>query len=375
MAFHLLPGNTMGIMSDDLTGQTLAQHAHDMGFNVAGFSEFPDAPVLSEADEAFIGQEQLEEFKAKSDVITYTAPWLSPDLIDQLQGTVLPQGLDLVSITGDHAISRAFNEAYAVNILPYRIATSLDDVEESGRILGYPVVVKPIFKHKHHDETVILHGMWDLGLVAPMVDGGTMLVENWLDPVREFSVTAVRSEQGDVQAFPIRETKKQMQHLRQAWTVDDLDADLIEAIQDVLTRISTALDYVGAFSVNFFFSAEGNLYVRDVLPGLHATDGVYEGITSISVAQQHLRAITGQPLQTIKQFGAAMYLPVTARERTSVIWNWGIQDTWSVNLYRNPGTALKIGHVNIIGSNTNDLLQKVSATQVWNIDKDEEDSE
>lgn len=367
MAFHLLPGNTIGIMSDDLTGQSLAQEAHDMGFNVAGFSEFSDAPVLSEADYAFSGQSEFEAFKEKSDVITYTAPWLSPDLTDQLQGTVLPQGLDLVSITGDHAISRAFNEEYSVNILPYRIATSLDEVGESARILGFPVVVKPIFKHKHHDETVILHGMWDLGLVAPMVDGGTMLVENWLAPVREFSVTVVRSEQGDIHTFPIRETKKQMQHLRQAWTVDNLAPDLVEAIQDVITRISTALDYVGAFSINFFFSAEQNLYVRDVLPGLHATDSVYQGITSISVAQQHLRAITGQPLQTIHPFGAAMYLPVTSRERTSVIWNWGIQDTWAVNLYRNPGTALKIGHVNVIGPNTEEVIDKVVTSKVWDI--------
>lgn len=372
MAFHLLPGNTIGIMSDDLTGQTLAQNAHNMGFNVAGFSQFEDAPILSEADQIFVGLDALEAFKAASDVITYTAPWLSSELTEQLEGTVLPQGLDLVSITGDHAVSRAFNEAYSVNILPYRIATSLDEVGEAGRILGYPVVVKPIFKHKHHDETVILHGMWDLGLVAPMVDGGTMLVENWLEPVREFSVTAVRNEQGDIQAFPIRETRKQMQHLRQAWTVDNLDTDLIEAIQEVIIRISTALDYVGAFSVNFFFSAEQNLYVRDVLPGLHATDSVYEGITSISVAQQHLRAITGQPLQTVKQSGAAMYLPVTARERTSVIWNWGIQDTWSVNLYRNPGTALKIGHVNVIGPSTEAVVQKVAATKVWTTESDQD---
>lgn len=368
MVFHLLPGKTIGIISDDLTGQTLAQAAHNMGFNVAGFSEFSDAPVLAEADSAFVGFSELEAFKAVTDVITYTAPWLSPELTDELAGTVLPQGLDLVSITGDHAISRAFNEAYAVNILPYRVATSLDEVAEAGRVLGYPVVVKPIFKHKHHDETVILHGLWDLGLVAPLVDGGTMLVENWLEPVREFSVTAVRSEQGEVQAFPIRETKKQMQHLRQAWTVDNLDADLIEAIEEVVTRISTALDYTGVFSVNFFFSKEENLYVRDILPGLHPTDNVYEGVTSISAAQQHLRAITGQPLQTVKHFGAAMYLPVTMRERTSVIWNWGIQDTWSVSLYRNPGTAAKIGHVHVIGSTTDAVLQQVSASKVWEID-------
>lgn len=370
MSFHLLPGHTIGIISNDLMGQNMAQQAHAMGFNVVGFSEYPDTPITLEADESFVGYGQLALFKEKADIITYTASWLAPELTDELQGTVLPQGLDLVSITGDHAVSRAFNEAYAVNILPYRIATSLDEVSEAARALGYPVVVKPIFKHKHHDETVILHGVWDLGMVAPLVDGGTMLVENWLEPVREFSVTAVRTESGDVKAFPIRETQKQAHHLRKAWTVDDLDDDLIEALQEVVTRISTALDYVGAFSVNFFFSAEENLYVRDILSGVNETDDVYKGITSISVVEQHLRAITGQPLQTVKQFGAAMYLPITARERTSVLWNWGIQDRWSISLYRFHDD-IKIGHVNVLAANTQEVLANVSATQVWTDNTDE----
>lgn len=364
MSFHLLPGHTIGIISNDLMGQNMAQNAHAMGFNVVGFSEYPDTPVTFEADESFIGYEQLALFKEKADIITYTAPWLAPELTDELEGTVLPQGLDLVSITGDHAVSRAFNEACGLNILPYRIATSLDEVSEAARMLGYPVVVKPIFKHKHHDETVILHGVWDLGMVAPLVDGGTMLVENWLEPVREFSVTAIRSETGDVKAFPIREIQKQAQHLRKAWTVDNLDHDLIEALQEVVIRISTALDYVGAFSVNFFFSSEENLYVRDILPGIEATDAVYEGITSISVVEQHLRAITGQPLQAVKQYGAAMYLPITARERTSVLWNWGIQDSWAISFYRHDD-GIKLGHVNVLATNTVELLQNIDATQIW----------
>jgi len=368
MGFHLLPGHTIGIMSDDLNGQDLAQQAHNMGFNVAGFSEFSDAPVLGEADYPFVGHEQFEAFKSASDVVTYSGPWMTPEYLEELDGTVLPQGLDLVSMTGDHAVSRAFNETCAVNILPYRIATSLDEVSDAASALGYPVVVKPIFKHKYHDETVVLHGMWDIGLVAPLVDGGTMLVENWLDNVREFSVTVVRSEAGDVQAFPIRETHRQMQHLRRAWTVDNLEDDLIEAVQESVTRITSAIDYVGVLSVNFFYSAEENLYVRDILPGIHATDMLYEGITSTSVSQQHLRAITGQPLQAIKQNGAAMYLPVTVRERTSVIWNWGIQDNWLIHLYRNPGTAAKIGHVNVLASNTEEVIQKVFATKIWDED-------
>ena len=154
MSLEFLPGSTIGILGDDMMSQYVAQVAHNMGYNVAAYSTNPEAPVLSEADYRFVETAgdltALQNFLALSSMVTYTSSWLPAKVIDALAESRLPQGTDLLQLTDDHALGRAFAESQSLNILPYETVSSLDEVAHAAADLGYPVVVKPIFKHKHH---------------------------------------------------------------------------------------------------------------------------------------------------------------------------------------------------------------------------------
>ena len=108
MSLEFLPGSTLGILGDGVTSRTLAQSAHNMGYNVAAYSTNPDAPVLAEADYRFVEQgnqlTEFESFMALSSMVTYTSSWLPANMITELQSARLPQGTELLELTDDHAL-------------------------------------------------------------------------------------------------------------------------------------------------------------------------------------------------------------------------------------------------------------------------------
>lgn len=373
MSLEFLPGSTLGILGDGLTSRTLAQSAHNMGYNVAAYSRNPDAPVLAEADYRFVEQgnqqTEFESFMALSSMVTYTSSWLPANMITELQSARLPQGTELLELTDDHALGRAFSEAQSFNILPYATVSSLDEVAHAAAELGYPVVVKPIFKHKHHDDTVILRGDWDLGLVAPMIDGGTLIVETWLDDAQEFAMTAVRGVTGDIKTYPLRQTMVSQQHLRRAWTVGDIADDLMTVMLGVTERVGDVLQYIGAYNVAFFYSATGNLYVRDIAAGIQPTATLYDATTNVSVAEQHLRAITGQALTDVFMSQAAVYMPFTTDQIDALSRHWGIQSNWKFAFYQNDMMLPQAGHVLACGSSANQLFNQLHVAGVWKFEE------
>lgn len=373
MSLEFLPGSTLGILGDGVTSRTLAQSAHNMGYNVAAYSTNPDAPVLAEADYRFVEQgnqlTEFESFMALSSMVTYTSSWLPANMITELQSARLPQGTELLELTDDHALGRAFSEAQSFNILPYATVSSLDEVAHAAAELGYPVVVKPIFKHKHHDDTVILRGDWDLGLVAPMIDGGTLIVETWLDDAQEFAMTAVRGVNGEIKTYPLRQTMVAQQQLRRAWTVGDIADDLMTVMLGVTERVGDVLQYIGAYNVAFFYSATGNLYVRDIAAGIQPTATLYDATTNVSVAEQHLRAITGQALTDVLMSQAAVYMPFTADQIDALSRHWSIQSNWKFSFYQNDMMLPQAGHVLACGSSANQLFNQLHVAGVWEFEE------
>ena len=372
MSLEFLPGSTIGILGDDMMSQYVAQVAHNMGYNVAAYSTNPEAPVLSEADYRFVETAgdltALQNFLALSSMVTYTSSWLPAKVIDALTESRLPQGTDLLQLTDDHALGRAFAESQSLNILPYETVSSLDEVAHAAADLGYPVVVKPIFKHKHHDDTVILRGDWDLGLVAPMIDGGTLIVETWLDDVQEFAMTAVRGVTGDIKIYPLRQTAVATDHMRRAWTIGDIADDLMTVMLGVTEQVGEALQYIGAYNVAFFYSSTGNLYIRDIAAGFQETAAVYTATTNVSVAEQHVRAITGQALSDILINQAAIYMPFTTEQVPALMRHWEIQANWQIYFYRFPDTTGKAGYVLACGPSVTLLFNQLHVAGVWQFD-------
>lgn len=372
MSYEVLPGTTIGIIGDGITSRYLAQAAHNTGYQIAGYSNYEDSVLLKEADYRFLGKEdnddEIESFVALSDIITYTSAWLPVQITSQLSNQVVPQGTNILDITDDHALAKAFYESESLNILPYETGSSLDEIAQAGTKLGYPLIVKPVFKHKNIDDQVILRGEWDLGLVAPMIDGSTLLIEPWLDNTQSFVMTAVRGANNEIALYPLRQVKAMPSNLTGAWTVGNIADAVVDEITKVTEKLGVALNYVGAYDVTFLLSEHGTLYLRNVIPGLSKTTVLYDASVNISVANQHLRAITGQKLTDVVFDQSAVYLPITEKEEPLLYRHWQIQSHWQIATYHYGNLFPQTGHVLASGTSSEQLLNQLQVAGIWQFD-------
>lgn len=369
MSYEILPGATIGIIGEGITSRYLAQAAHNMGYQVAAYSSTAESAVFKDADYRFLGDkdndDEIESFAALSNMITYTSAWLPTQITDKLANQTVPQGTTILDITDDHALAKAFYENESLNILPYETGSSLDEIAQAGARLGYPIIVKPIFKHKHIDDQVILRGDWDLGLVAPLIDGGTLLVEPWLENTKSFVMTAVRGSHDDTTLYPLRQVETPEQGLTRAWTVGDVSDEIVTEIKHVTEKLGRALNYIGAYDVTFLVSENGTLYLRNVIPGLSKTTVLYDVSVNISVTMQHLRAVTGQRLAEVIFEESAVYMPITEKEADKLYRHWQIQPRWQISMYQLPSLLPQMGHVLAVGSSSEQLLNQLHVAGVW----------
>lgn len=144
-----------------------------------------------------------------------------------------------------------------------------------------------------------------------MIDGGTLIVETWLDDAQEFAMTAVRGVNGEIKTYPLRQTMVAQQHLRRAWTVGDIADDLMTVMLGVTERVGDVLQYIGAYNVAFF-TVRPVTCTFVISRWYPPTATLYDATTNVSVAEQHLRAITGQALTDVLMSQATVYMPFTA---------------------------------------------------------------
>lgn len=119
-------------------------------------------------------------------------------------------------------------------------------------------------------------------------EGGPLLVEEYVEIKREFSLLAARAENGDIYFYPPAEN----------YYVDGIlvwNHAPTEAPPEAYKYVEKILEwrkYVGVLAVEFFEDKEGRILVNEIAPRVHNT-GHWTLETDASQFENHVRAVTG----------------------------------------------------------------------------------
>jgi 5-(carboxyamino)imidazole ribonucleotide synthase len=125
--------------------------------------------------------------------------------------------------------------------------------------------------------------------------------------VRELSIVAARSREGEFRCYPLTENI----HDEGILAVSIAPARATEALQrkaqSYASKVADHFDYVGVFALEFFQVGE-QLILNEMAPRVHNSGHwTIEG-SGCSQFQNHLRAITGMPLGTTEVTGVSLML-------------------------------------------------------------------
>ncbi|MEM0370537.1 MAG: 5-(carboxyamino)imidazole ribonucleotide synthase [Pyrobaculum sp.] len=181
---------------------------------------------------------------------------------------------------------------------------------------------------------------------------GELLVEEYVDVKREFSILAVRDERGDVYFYPPAENFYVQGIL--VWNYAPVKAPP-EAYEYVYKILEWG-GYVGVLAVEFFETRDGRVLVNEIAPRVHNT-GHWTLETDASQFENHIRAIVGLPIRRVKTMKPTAMVNILGRELRELPLR-ELEKVGKVYWYGKAEAKprRKMGHVNVVGDTPEEVI-------------------
>jgi len=307
----LKPGDTVGILGGGQLARMMALAAAPLGLKCHIYAPEGDNPAFDVAAARTIaGYEDaaaLNAFAASVSVITYefeNVPASTADILSA-QRQVLPAPRAL-ALTQDRLTEKTFIRDLGLTVPDFIAVSSVEELEAALHHIGRPAVLKTRrLGYDGKGQAMIKDGItaqsaWDAVGRAPAI------LETFVPFEREVSVVAARSLSGEIVAYDVCENRHAHHILAQTTLPAAITDKTEQAAKAAAQTIAEALGYVGVFAVEFFVAGSGAnevLLVNEIAPRVHNSGHWTLGGAETSQFEQHIRAVAGWPLGSVKRLG------------------------------------------------------------------------
>ena len=296
----------------------------------------------------------LEGFARQIDVATFdfenvpadTAEWLTAHT------RVFPNPLALATAQDRYAEKTLFR-AIGLGTPAFAAVDSLDDLRTASASIGLPAVLKTRRLGYDGKGQFVLRESADVEKAWQALGGVPLILEAFVPFEREVSVIAVRSRDGEFRHYPLTRNWHRGGILSASLApLDDAD-DLQRRAVAHARALAERIDYVGVFALELFVH-EGALLANEMAPRVHNSGHwTIEG-TGCSQFENHVRAVTGQPLGDTSARGHSVMLnwigelpdPVPVLAEAGAHWH---------DYGKSPRAGRKVGHATLCADDPLDL--------------------
>lgn len=369
---YLLPNSTIGIIGGGQLGRMMALAAKAMGYKVIVLDPTVDAPCGQVADEQIVANytdlNALKELAERSDVVTYEFENVDNDALHSIENSVrIPQGSELLSITQDRILEKAYLESLNINLAPYAVIVDRDDIEQHINSLGYPAVLKTTQGGYDGKGQYVIQSEEDIDKAVELLRFGTCVLEAWIPFEREVSVIVARNSDGQIETFPVAENDHKNNILHTTVVPAALDEESIHEAEAIAVKLAEYLHLEGVLAVEMFVTGSGAIYVNELAPRPHNSGHYTIEACNISQFTQHIRAIAGLPLLKPELLRPAMMVNILGQHVDGVNEVLAEHPDWFVHYYGKQEAKIdrKMGHITVLSDNPLVEVEKMRMTQIW----------
>lgn len=307
----LKPGQMIGILGGGQLARMMALAAAPLGLKCHIYAPEGDNPAFDVAAAKTIAPYEdhaaLERFARAVDVVTYefeNVPAKTAEILSSLVD-VLPQPRALET-TQDRLIEKSFIRDLGLAVPEFVAVDSSDSLSKAVAQLGRPSVLKTRRFGYDGKGQVIIKPETNLDEAWAGIGESPAILEQFIPFEREVSVIAARNVSGEVVTYDVCENRHAHHILAETTLPARISAMTEQAAKDAASRIGAALNYVGVFAVEFFVGGSGSeerLLVNEIAPRVHNSGHWTIDGAETSQFEQHIRAISGWPLGSVKRIG------------------------------------------------------------------------
>ncbi len=307
-------------------------------------------------------QKHLEDFLAKVDLVTYEFEHLPVALVQAIEEVkpVFPSS-EAIRICQNRAEEKALFDRLGIPTPAYRLVESAEALEAAARELGTPVVAKSVTEGYDGKGQAVLRDPAEAAEAWRSINHPRLIVEAFVDFVREVSIIAVRGREGEVVFYPMAENLHVDGILRYSLApMPDLDDEVQQTADGYIRALLDELDYVGVLTLELFQTRDGKLLANEMAPRVHNSGHWTMDGAVTSQFENHLRAIQGLPLgDTSARMPTCMVNVIGQEGDPAAILAIGDAHLHRYDKNERPGR--KLAHVNLLAESHGKLLEKVHA--------------
>ncbi|XJS10112.1 ATP-grasp domain-containing protein [Aerococcaceae bacterium WGS1372] len=374
MAQRHYPGETIGIIGSSISAAVLAQAAGKLGYRVASLVTSESNPVRQFASWQTVtesyNEQVLRYFSERVDVVTVEMGILSNREFQLLASlTDLTLSEDLIAITTDRLIEKAYLDANRCLVAPFSLVTNLTDLKEAVEYIGFPCILKSTQRHvKDADEHIVLYSEEDYDLAVKKLDETTCILEAWIPTEKKASVTVIRNERGEVLIYPVFEVKETGDELgRQVRYPAQISKNVEKEMNRLAQYLADSLNLVGSLTLKVLITSAEVVYINEASIGLSDEAMFTIGSMSISHYEAAARAILGLPLPNLHlKSRAAISLSATNLNEENLLTQLMLRTDWGFALFNplmNESERL-IGQVIVTGDSLSECERQIQITEL-----------
>jgi len=196
--------------------------------------------------------------------------------------------------------------------------------------------------------------------------GTDLMLEKFIPFKMEVSVIAARNTKGQIKTYPLVENIHESNILRETIAPARVSKEISDKADEIAKTTMTVLKGAGVFGIEMFVTIDDEILINEIAPRVHNSGHHTLQSSETSQFEQHLRAILGLELGSVKLKHPTImynvlgskdfegeYKPIKILEQNVYLKMYGKKIS---------KPSRKLGHVNLVsqeGESINDLLQKL----------------
>jgi 5-(carboxyamino)imidazole ribonucleotide synthase len=368
----ILPGDTIGIIGGGQLGRMMALAAKAQGFRIAVLEPNADSPCGQVADFEVIGayddRDAIRKLAEISDVITYEFENIDSETLAWIcEQAYVPQGSELLTITQNRISEKAAIDNAGVEVAPYEVIESAEQLHGKIEQIGLPAVLKTARGGYDGKGQLVIRSKEDLSKGIPLLLHGPCVLEKWIAFEKEISVIVTRRLDGETAIFPVAENIHVENILHQTIVPARISDEIqLEAVQKA-KQIADFLGLVGTLAVEMFVTSEGRIYINELAPRPHNSGHYTIEACETCQFEQHIRAICHWPLGSTRLLKPAVMVNLLGEHIDGLLKLIPKVDDWKIHLYgkKEPKIKRKMGHVTLLRDSIPQALNELETNNIW----------
>ena len=187
----------------------------------------------------------------------------------------------------------------------YFYATTLEQLREHSKEIGFPCVIKPLMSSSGHGQSIVrseadLEKAFNDAMEGSRGDVKEIIIEEFIHFDSEFTLLTVTQKDGPTLFCPPIGHVQKGGDYRESWQPFAIPEDELRKAEDMAEKVTRALTGAGIWGVEFFLTKQGEVIFSELSPRPHDTGMVTLGhTTNLSEFELHFRAVMGLPIAGI----------------------------------------------------------------------------